>query len=89
MFEHLVQSVKQKNVILFVGAGVSASLGLPTWDKLIAKMAEDLGYKPEVFSSLGNNITLGEFYRIRMSDRIGALRSWMDVNWHRDIISIE
>lgn len=88
MLEQLAQAIRQENAILFVGAGVSASLGLPTWDDLIGKMADDLGYNREVFLTLGNHLTLGEFYRLQMNDRIGPLRSWMDVNWHSNEVDI-
>ncbi len=37
------------NTILFVGAGVSVSLGLPSWGQLIAEVAKQLDYDPRVF----------------------------------------
>ena len=88
MDDQLVQAIKNKNVILFVGAGVSANLGLPTWNDLISHMAEKLGYDPEVYKTLGDNLSLAEYY-IKEMGSIGQLRSWMDREWHKSTIKIE
>jgi len=48
--KQLIEEYKKGRVILFVGAGVSANLGIPTWSKLIDKIAEDLDYDSEVFN---------------------------------------
>lgn len=84
----LIEALKENNVILFVGAGVSMNLGLPSWDNLISKMAEELGYDKEIFKSFGNNLTLAEYYEIEQNT-IGPLRSWMDRNWHQTEIRVE
>ena len=76
----LKEAIKEKKVILFVGAGVSKNLGLPTWSELINKIAEELGFEPEIFTSMADNMELAEYYIIKKG--IGPLRSWMDVNWH-------
>lgn len=39
--------------MLFVGAGVSANLGLPDWNALIGRIAEELGYDPKIFATYG------------------------------------
>ena len=84
----LVESIQDKNAILFVGAGVSMNLGLPSWNSLLDYIAKELEYEPEVFKSFGNALTLAEYYKIKKGD-IGPLRSWMDRNWHSDDIKIE
>lgn len=84
----LVESIQDKNAILFVGAGVSMNLGLPSWNSLLDYIAKELDYEPEVFKSFGNALTLAEFYKIKKGD-IGPLRSWMDRNWHSGDIKIE
>lgn len=76
----LKKSIKEKNVILFIGAGISATLGLPTWDSLVSKMGNDLGYDKDVFKQYGDNLILAEYYQLQKG-RIGELRSWMDENW--------
>ena len=37
MIEEVKRAIKKKNIILFVGAGISATLGLPNWQELIKK----------------------------------------------------
>ncbi|MBD9561721.1 SIR2 family NAD-dependent protein deacylase [Pseudomonas sp. PDM09] len=85
--EELISSFKQGNVILFVGAGVSMNLGLPSWGALIDKIAEELDYDPEIYKTFGDNYALAEYYRIKKGS-IGPLRSWMDRNWHASEIKI-
>lgn len=81
MIDELKRSIKNKNTILFVGAGISASLGLPTWSELISEIAQNLEYDDKLFSQYGDNLTLAEYYMIKKG-RIGELRSWMDRNWN-------
>jgi len=85
--DSLIASIKQKNVVLFVGAGVSMNLGLLSWKALITKMAEDLGFEPEAFNTFGDYLALAEYYRIRKGS-LGGLRSWMDRTWHSDAVDI-
>jgi SIR2-like domain len=77
----LVRTIRNRQAILFAGAGVSMTVGLPSWSTLIEHMAEELGLDPEV--SIDPNInyfTLAEYYRLRHGS-IGPLRSWMDRHW--------
>ena len=86
--DELKEAIKQKNVILFVGAGVSKNLGLPNFSELIDKVAELLDYDPEIFKSLSNYQSLLEYYKIKKKS-IGELRSYMDIKWHDSTIKIE
>jgi hypothetical protein len=63
------------------------NLGLPSWDSLIDKIAEELDYDPEIYKTFGDNYALAEYYRIK-KDGIGSLRSWMDRKWHSNTIDI-
>jgi len=74
---HLIDALNNKNVILFVGAGVSSNLGLPTWRDLVKQMAEELGYDPDIFLTHGDYMELAEYY-CQVKGSIGGLRSWMD-----------
>lgn len=80
----LKDAYRNNRLILFVGSGVSANIGLPPWKELIDEIATQLGYDPEVFNTYGNFLALAEYYRIKKGN-IGPLRSWMDREWHRDI----
>lgn len=79
--EHLIGAIKERQAILFAGAGVSMTVGLPSWRTLVDHIADelevDLSRLPEAEI---NHLTLAEFYRIRQGS-IGPLRSWMDRNW--------
>ena len=44
MIEELKKSIKNGEVILFVGAGVSKTINLPTWGELIDYIATQLDY---------------------------------------------
>lgn len=73
--------------MLFAGAGVSANLGLPTWNDLISRIALELDYDPTIFATYGDALALDEFYTRKVGS-IGPLRSWMDREWHRSGIDV-
>ncbi|HEU4936137.1 MAG TPA: SIR2 family protein [Vicinamibacterales bacterium] len=64
-------------LIPFVGSGLSKPLGLPDWSTLIAFIAEELDYEPEVFKLNGNDLQLAQYY-VAKKGSIGPLRSEMD-----------
>lgn len=81
MLESLAREIREKNAVLFAGAGLSVPLGLPSWGGLMRRVAEDLGYDPEVLVRPGvDYLQLAEFYRLEKGG-IGPLKSWMDRNW--------
>lgn len=77
----LARSIAERRTILFVGAGVSMSVGLPSWQTLIDHMIKELGLDDtNVGGRECSYQTLAEFYRLKQGS-IGPLRSWMDSNW--------
>jgi len=80
----LQKAYKNNNLILFVGAGVSMNIKLPSWDDLINHLADELQYDKDIFHTFGDYQSLAEYYIIKKNG-IGELRSWMDVNWHNDM----
>lgn len=87
MNSELVDAVKQKRALLFVGAGVSASLGIPTFKGLVDQLATQLEYDPEIYASLGDYLALAEYYKLAKGS-IGPLRSWMDKSWNNSAINL-
>ena len=81
--QELVTAIRNRSALLFVGAGVSMNLGIPSWRELSAHIAGKLGMDPAEFAQMGDDQTLAEFYAIQTGS-FGPLRSWMDVEWHRD-----
>jgi hypothetical protein len=84
MIQELIQGIRDRRVILFVGAGLSQNLGLPSHRRLIEHLAEELGYDPNLFATHGDHLTLAEYYQIEKGS-IGPLRSWMDRAWHAGV----
>jgi hypothetical protein len=83
----IVEAIRQRRAILFVGAGVSKNVGVPTTQEMVAEIAKQLGYDPKDFNSLGDARTLAEFYQLTKGN-LGPLRSWMDVTWHRQELDV-
>ncbi|WP_407792371.1 SIR2 family protein [Pigmentiphaga litoralis] len=82
MKNELLDVHRAGKLMLFVGAGVSLNVGLPSWSALIGHIAEELGYDPTIFATYGNYLALAEFYK-KKKGSLGALRSWMDREWHK------
>lgn len=80
-FKEIASSIKAKQAILFVGAGVSATLGLFTFHSLLDEVAKQLGYEPDIFREYAEPRTLAEFYLIKKGT-LGELRSYLDKKWH-------
>jgi hypothetical protein len=82
MLDDLARAIHLRRAVLFVGAGVSMGLGLPSWRELTVKMAQELEYEPEILIGPGADyFTIAEFYKLGKGT-IGALRSWMDREWN-------
>lgn len=80
-YRELKSIISRGQVILFVGAGVSATLGLPNWADLVAHLADELGYDSRLFNTYGDYLSLAEYYIIKKG-HLGELRHWMDINWN-------
>lgn len=79
--QDLVEAIKQRKVVLFAGAGLSMNLGLPSFNSLIKRLAEELEFDPELFHMSGDYLSLAEYY-YTVKGTLGPLRSWMDTTWH-------
>ncbi len=77
--DELARIIRARQAILFAGAGLSMSVGLPSWGELISHMLEELGPDADA-ESAASYLTLAEYYRLTRGS-IGPLRSWMDRTW--------
>ena len=84
----LADALRQRQLVLFVGAGLSQSMGLPGWQELIDHMADELGYDPAVFHQYGDYLSLAEYFQLERNS-LGGLRSWMDRTWHGDETKVD
>lgn len=78
--------VKERKVLLFLGAGISASIGFPSWNKLIKEMGEKEGFDGELFGLYGNNMMLAEYaYGKNENSTYGFLRKTLDIKDKADL----
>jgi hypothetical protein len=84
----LATKIRQQELILFVGAGVSRNLGLPMLGEIVEHVAKQLGYDPDVFATYADASALIEYYYLQEPDAQGKLRSWMDIKFHPSSIDI-
>src|SRR4051812_44696259 len=57
------------------------AVGLPSWDRLIDHLLEELGMDRSAIEGMnGGYQMLAEFYRLKKGN-IASLRSWLDRNW--------
>ncbi len=77
----LGREVRERQVILFVGAGVSAGLGLPTWQDFIGRLGSEFGFEPHEFLGLSHDFrSLAEFYRLEKGS-LETLRDKIAREW--------
>jgi len=78
--DDLARSIKGRQAILFAGAGLSMSVGLPSWSELVEHMRQELELDPQILQQGVSYQTLAEYYRLTRGS-LGPLRSWMDRTW--------
>ena len=84
MDPELISAMKTGRTMLFMGSGVSATLGVPTWSGLIAKLANKLGYDERLLAPPGvNYLTLAQFfYEKYKQSGIADLCNEMSAEWN-------
>jgi len=84
---NLAEAIAKKKVILFAGGGVSAAIGLPTYEQLLLRLAAEFELEPAEFMALGDYRELAEYYLLEKGS-LGGLLRWMDEEWHSQDIDI-
>lgn len=97
----IVEAVRRRHALLFVGAGVSMSVGLPSWQMLIDHMLGELQLNASIMKDPDvTHQTIAEYYRLERGT-LDALLDWMKQNWqvseprvqqselHRLIVSLD
>ncbi len=80
--EELAIQLARGQVIPFVGAGVSMSLGLPSYGALIQELGGHIGFDGAIFEQLGDYLTLAEFYHLRKSGLL-ELQAHLREKWRK------
>jgi hypothetical protein len=77
----LANAIQRRQAILFVGAGVSMAVGLPSWQTVVDHLLKELDLDAGVIDGMNDGYQmLAEFYRVKQGG-LGALRNWLDRNW--------
>jgi hypothetical protein len=78
----LARKLANKQVILFVGAGVSMSLGLPSYAALIRDLGEQVGFDGDIYHGFGDYLTLAEYYHLHKKGLV-SLQAYLRLKWKR------
>lgn len=77
----LAREIREQRVILFVGAGPAAGLGLPSWETFIGRLGTELGFDADTFLGLSPDFrSLAEYYCLEKGS-LDGLRERMKREW--------
>lgn len=76
--KQIASDIKNEKLMVFVGAGVSRNVGMPSWGGLISKLGEELGYDSDVFFNLGDFLELAEYYTILKNEEFQIYKNNKD-----------
>lgn len=82
------KTIDPQETILFVGAGLSVPLGLPSWSELLKEIGTELKFDPDIFLTFGGPLALAEYYQIEKKS-LKSLIAKLDKRWHKRSIKIE
>ncbi|MDN3918726.1 SIR2 family protein [Roseateles violae] len=77
----LARKLANGQVILFVGAGVSMSLKLPSYSALIREIGGHLGFDGAIFEGFGDYLTLAEYYHLEKKG-LQELQRHLQAKWN-------
>ena len=69
IIDDLSELIEKKQVMLFIGAGISAGVskdkGLPPWSQLMGELGEKADFDKKVFQTYGDNMMLAEYLMLQ------------------------
>ena len=80
--DELVAKLAKGQLMLFVGAGVSMALGLPSYAQLMREIGDHVGFDGPIFEGFGDYLTLAEYYHIEKSGLL-ELQRHLQKNWKK------
>lgn len=82
MKNDIAKKLANDQLILFIGAGVSMSMGLPSYANLIKEIGKQLNFDGDIFHDFGDYLTLAEYYHL---ERPGfkELQTYLREQWLR------
>lgn len=84
--DSLVTAIQSQRAILFAGAGLSSSLGLPLFDHLTRHLAREMQLPDDALET--DFSILAEYFHVCTDER-QKLYGWMERTWHPGDINIE
>jgi hypothetical protein len=82
----LASAIGRRELILFVGGGISQNVGLPDFKELVRYIAREMELDESALETTDYPI-IAEAYSVTHGG-LGALRSWMDTTWHPPTIDV-
>jgi len=90
--EDLIDAVKERRVIPFLGAGFSATVGLPDWGQLLQRLCAEIDTGGLTFKEISDfahddYLQIAEYLFIKSDRRIGPLRHVIEQGFNQNSIS--
>jgi SIR2-like domain len=77
----LIKNHQRKRLILFAGAGVSHTLGVPMLDVVVQHLVDNLNLS-SAHAHTSNFRTLTEYFHLTQSQKLESFYTWMDHAFH-------
>ena len=80
------KAIREKSLVIFVGAGVSANSGVPTWGTLIDKIAKELKIKKDIQQNEYLKIAQ-YYYNNNPKTFFASIKNFLDGEWQPNSIN--
>lgn len=83
--KNIQKAINSNSIVLFIGAGVSANSGVPTWNSLISNMAKELGINKNIQAN--EYLKIAQYYYYNQSNYLSKIKQKLNKNWKPNEIS--